>query len=171
MQAKYSPRCSHSLTLSCNYRPGDDVSIGGMNGSRLPDALSPHTCVKSSAEYELALILKEIRFITDQVRIATNFIDYGPGLILISLLAASEGWRGERDSPGLEVRRDGRRSVVPYNFHVFYDSRHNSCFVFCATYYCLVAIWERLLLLVFAENQFVIYKISVKTSLRKLRTH
>lgn len=55
--------------LSVHHRPGDDGSIGGMNGSRLPDALSPHTCVKSSAEYELALILKEIRFITDQVRI------------------------------------------------------------------------------------------------------
>ena len=55
------------IVLLISYRPGDDGSIGGMNGSRLPDALSPHTCIKSSAEYELALILKEIRFITDQV--------------------------------------------------------------------------------------------------------
>ena len=55
------------IVLLILNRPGDDGSIGGMNGSRLPDALSPHTCIKSSAEYELALILKEIRFITDQV--------------------------------------------------------------------------------------------------------
>lgn len=34
----------------------------------MPDALAPHACsFNSSADYELALILKEIRFITDQV--------------------------------------------------------------------------------------------------------
>lgn len=33
----------------------------------MPDAVTHHTCIKSSTEYELGLILKEIRFITDQV--------------------------------------------------------------------------------------------------------
>lgn len=34
----------------------------------MPDAIAPHACsFNSSADYELALILKEIRFITDQV--------------------------------------------------------------------------------------------------------
>jgi hypothetical protein len=34
----------------------------------MPDAIAPHACsFSSSADYELALILKEIRFITDQV--------------------------------------------------------------------------------------------------------
>lgn len=40
--------------------PGDD-------GNRIPDAIAPHACIKSSTDYELSLILKEIRFITDQV--------------------------------------------------------------------------------------------------------
>uniref|UniRef100_A0A1B0DDW8 Neurotransmitter-gated ion-channel transmembrane domain-containing protein n=3 Tax=Phlebotomus TaxID=13203 RepID=A0A1B0DDW8_PHLPP len=50
------------------YGPGDDGSIGPIGGTRMPDAITPHTCIKSSADYELALILKEIRFITDQLR-------------------------------------------------------------------------------------------------------
>lgn len=36
----------------------------------LGDGIPPiHTCIKSSADYELSLILKEIRFITDQVSV------------------------------------------------------------------------------------------------------
>jgi len=35
-------------------------------GGRLHEAVS-HTCLSSSAEYELALILKELRVITDAV--------------------------------------------------------------------------------------------------------
>lgn len=36
----------------------------------MPDAIAPHACsYTSSADYELALILKEIRFITDQVSV------------------------------------------------------------------------------------------------------
>ncbi|XP_063703036.1 neuronal acetylcholine receptor subunit alpha-7-like isoform X2 [Culicoides brevitarsis] len=46
----------------------DDGSIGPLAGSRMPDAVQPHTCISSSADYELALILKEIRFITDMMR-------------------------------------------------------------------------------------------------------
>lgn len=45
------------------------------------DGIPPiHTCIKSSADYELSLILKEIRFITDQVKLnnysrnSNNFI-------------------------------------------------------------------------------------------------
>jgi hypothetical protein len=57
------------------YRQGDDGSIGPIGGSgiapaipgnRVHEAVS-HTCLSSSAEYELALILKELRVITDQV--------------------------------------------------------------------------------------------------------
>lgn len=55
------------LSFPKNNRPGDDGSIGPIGGTRMPDAITPHTCIKSSADYELALILKEIRFITDQV--------------------------------------------------------------------------------------------------------
>jgi len=56
-------------------RQGDEGSVGpvgavGPVGScadhRMPEAIS-HTCLSSSAEYELALILKELRWITDQV--------------------------------------------------------------------------------------------------------
>lgn len=37
------------------------------------DGIPPiHTCIKSSADYELSLILKEIRFITDQVKWNNN---------------------------------------------------------------------------------------------------
>lgn len=69
-------RCNHR----CNtlpqtyyrtvYRQGDDGSIGPVGGpggnGRLHDTVS-HTCLSSSAEYELALILKELRVITDTV--------------------------------------------------------------------------------------------------------
>lgn len=56
------------------YRQGDDGSIGpagtggvgGNGGGKLHETIS-HTCLSSSAEYELALILKELRWITDQV--------------------------------------------------------------------------------------------------------
>lgn len=50
-----------------NYRPGDD-------GNRIPDAIAPHACIKSSADYELSLILKEIRYITDQVILYYYFL-------------------------------------------------------------------------------------------------
>ncbi|XP_034129040.1 neuronal acetylcholine receptor subunit alpha-7 [Drosophila guanche] len=50
------------------YGQGDDGSIGPIGSTRMPDAVSHHTCIKSSTEYELGLILKEIRFITDQLR-------------------------------------------------------------------------------------------------------
>ncbi|CAO1372958.1 unnamed protein product [Diamesa hyperborea] len=50
------------------YRHDDNCSIGTIGG-RMPDAIAPHACsYTSSADYELALILKEIRFITDQIR-------------------------------------------------------------------------------------------------------
>ncbi|XP_070068183.1 acetylcholine receptor subunit alpha-type acr-16 isoform X3 [Drosophila takahashii] len=48
------------------YGQGDDGSIGPIGSTRMPDAVTHHTCIKSSTEYELGLILKEIRFITDQ---------------------------------------------------------------------------------------------------------
>ncbi|KAG5675725.1 hypothetical protein PVAND_005605 [Polypedilum vanderplanki] len=51
------------------YRHDDNCSIGTIGGTRMPDAIAPHACsFTSSADYELALILKEIRFITDQIR-------------------------------------------------------------------------------------------------------
>ena len=74
-----------------DYRQGDDASVGpmgistdtiGRNGlggtasgisGRLHETVSSHTCLSSSAEYELALILKEIRYITDQVIILQQF--------------------------------------------------------------------------------------------------
>ena len=73
-------RCNHRCnTLPHNptyyrtvYRQGEDGSIGvGVGGtpgvgSRLHETVS-HTCLSSSAEYELALILKELRVITDTV--------------------------------------------------------------------------------------------------------
>lgn len=50
-------------------RHDDNCSIGTIGG-RMPDAIAPHACsYTSSADYELALILKEIRFITDQVSV------------------------------------------------------------------------------------------------------
>ncbi|CAD7086203.1 unnamed protein product [Hermetia illucens] len=47
---------------------GDDGSIGPIGSTRMPDAVTQHTCMRSSTDYELSLILKEIRFITDQLR-------------------------------------------------------------------------------------------------------
>ncbi|XP_013097312.2 neuronal acetylcholine receptor subunit alpha-7 isoform X1 [Stomoxys calcitrans] len=47
---------------------GDDGSIGPIGSTRMPDAVTHHTCIKTQTEYELSLILKEIRFITDQLR-------------------------------------------------------------------------------------------------------
>ncbi|KAH8288286.1 hypothetical protein KR018_000906, partial [Drosophila ironensis] len=53
-------------------RQGDDTSggpvgqVGSVTEARIHEAIS-HTCLSSSAEYELALILKELRWITDQV--------------------------------------------------------------------------------------------------------
>lgn len=59
--------------MSCiqTHRQGDDgsgggVGPGGVVGGKLHETIS-HTCLSSSAEYELALILKELRWITDQV--------------------------------------------------------------------------------------------------------
>lgn len=70
-------RCNHRCnTLPHNptyyrtvYRQGDDGSLGPIGGGapgRLHETVS-HTCLSSSAEYELALILKELRVITDTV--------------------------------------------------------------------------------------------------------
>jgi hypothetical protein len=63
-----------SQSLNCLVVPlppsrhDDNCSIGTIGGGRMPDAIAPHACsFNSSADYELALILKEIRFITDQV--------------------------------------------------------------------------------------------------------
>jgi nicotinic acetylcholine receptor, invertebrate len=76
-------RCNHRCnTLPHNptyyrtvYRQGEDGSIGPVGGvggpnvgGRLHETVS-HTCLSSSAEYELALILKELRVITDTVSI------------------------------------------------------------------------------------------------------
>ncbi len=76
-------RCNHRCnTLPLNptyyrtvYRQGEDGSLGpvgglgtGSSGPRLHEAVS-HTCLSSSAEYELAQILKELRVITDAVSI------------------------------------------------------------------------------------------------------
>lgn len=58
------------LVLPLPSRHDDNCSIGTIGG-RMPDAIAPHACsFNSSADYELALILKEIRFITDQVSYA-----------------------------------------------------------------------------------------------------
>lgn len=76
-------RCNHRCnTLPHNptyyrtvYRQGEDGSIGPVGGGqgvggRIHETVS-HTCLSSSAEYELALILKELRVITDVVRYYT----------------------------------------------------------------------------------------------------
>ncbi|XP_037937887.1 neuronal acetylcholine receptor subunit alpha-7-like [Teleopsis dalmanni] len=73
-------RCNHrcaSATLPhqptyyrAMYRQGDDGSVGPVgpvSDGRMHEAIS-HTCLSSSAEYELALILKELRWITDQLK-------------------------------------------------------------------------------------------------------
>lgn len=62
------------LVLPLPSRHDDNCSIGTIGGGRMPDAIAPHACsFNSSADYELALILKEIRFITDQVSTTTLF--------------------------------------------------------------------------------------------------
>ncbi|XP_035782508.1 neuronal acetylcholine receptor subunit alpha-7-like [Anopheles aquasalis] len=59
----------HNPTYFRTVYSSDDGSIGPIGTNRMPDAIAPpHTCFTSSADYELALILKEIRFITDQIR-------------------------------------------------------------------------------------------------------
>lgn len=46
-----------------------DFYVSSGEEEALGDTMVPpmHTCIKSSADYELSLILKEIRYITDQV--------------------------------------------------------------------------------------------------------
>lgn len=46
----------------------------GEEENSMGDGMVPpmHTCIKSSADYELSLILKEIRYITDQVNRLCN---------------------------------------------------------------------------------------------------
>lgn len=79
-------RCNHRCnTLPHNptyyrtvYRQGEDGSIGPVGGNqgvggRIHETVS-HTCLSSSAEYELALILKELRVITDTVSFSTSFL-------------------------------------------------------------------------------------------------
>lgn len=82
-------RCNHRCnTLPHNptyyrtvYRQGDDGSLGPVGGGAVPpgrihEAVS-HTCLSSSAEYELALILKELRVITDAVSLSfSHFSDF-----------------------------------------------------------------------------------------------
>ncbi|XP_055589543.1 CHRNA7-FAM7A fusion protein-like [Uranotaenia lowii] len=59
----------HNPTYFRTVYSSDDGSMGPIGSNRMPDAIAPpHTCFTSSADYELALILKEIRFITDQIR-------------------------------------------------------------------------------------------------------
>jgi hypothetical protein len=82
-------RCNHRCnTLPHNptyyrtmFRQGEDVSLGPVGGGAVPPPVGgrlhetvSHTCLSSSAEYELALILKELRVITDAVRILSLFL-------------------------------------------------------------------------------------------------
>ncbi|KAL7745803.1 hypothetical protein ACLKA6_009997 [Drosophila palustris] len=79
-------RCNHRCTSATlphqptyyrtMFRQGDDGSVGPVGpvgpvaavaDARMHEAIS-HTCLGSSAEYELALILKELRWITDQLK-------------------------------------------------------------------------------------------------------
>lgn len=75
-------RCNHRCnTLPHNptyyrtvFRQGEDGSLGPVGGGAVPPNVGgrihetmSHTCLSSSAEYELALILKELRVITDAV--------------------------------------------------------------------------------------------------------
>lgn len=53
------------LTIIC--RQESDGNIGAVADARIHQQF-PHSCFGPSAEYELALILKEIRWITDQLR-------------------------------------------------------------------------------------------------------
>lgn len=105
------------------YRHDDNCSIGTIGGNRMPDAIAPHACsFSSSADYELSLILKEIRFITDQVsfdwKVAgepfTNFRFHFRS-------TDSETGRRLGSSQGVEVCRHGGRQNVPFYFYVLYD--------------------------------------------------
>lgn len=57
---------------ACNAKSNDNFMCSHSSSedeNAIGDGIPPiHTCIKSSADYELSLILKEIRFITDQVR-------------------------------------------------------------------------------------------------------
>lgn len=53
---------------------GTISAASGVVGGRLHETVSSHTCLSSSAEYELALILKELRYITDSVRLRSTFL-------------------------------------------------------------------------------------------------
>lgn len=53
-------------TIGRNAGLGTISAASGVGG-RLHETVSSHTCLSSSAEYELALILKELRYITDTV--------------------------------------------------------------------------------------------------------
>ncbi|XP_031624539.1 neuronal acetylcholine receptor subunit alpha-7-like [Contarinia nasturtii] len=58
-----------SSTLPPNSSYFRSVFSSSEDENAIGDGIPPiHTCMKSSADYELSLILKEIRFITDQLR-------------------------------------------------------------------------------------------------------
>ncbi|CAH1964388.1 unnamed protein product [Acanthoscelides obtectus] len=55
------------ILLRLGFNRQADDGTNGASGQRLPDSIvTNHTCL--SADYELTMILKEIRFITDQLR-------------------------------------------------------------------------------------------------------
>lgn len=66
--------CDLNMRANCFHDFHVDESSPGDDGNRIPDAIAPHACIKSSSDYELSLILKEIRYITDQVSARLVFL-------------------------------------------------------------------------------------------------
>lgn len=71
------------------FRQGDETSVGPVGDSRIHEAMS-HTCLSSSAEYELALILKELRWITDQVSESYKYGRWGVTVKVIDIGRAEQ---------------------------------------------------------------------------------
>lgn len=74
------------LNIRLHFRQGDDGSIGPIGSTRMPDAVTHHTCIKTSTDYELGLILKEIRVITDQVSDLVTTSKVSSTLFIIHIL-------------------------------------------------------------------------------------
>lgn len=132
--------------MSCLYRQGDDGSVGPVGpvgpvaavaDSRMHEAIS-HTCLSSSAEYELALILKELRWITDQVGKSetAQLTNACPKRCQWIIITAEKGGRDRRHNAGLEICGHGRGSLVPYYFHAFHNYSHSGRIVFGTTLHC-----------------------------------
>lgn len=107
--------------------------------------LAAHSCF--GVDYELSLILKEIRVITDQVTSSETpclshivVSGYRSQLFNVTIyFSDAQGRRGCGHFARLEVRRHGRGQTVPYYLYPVHNHRHASRAAVRAAHHGVVA--------------------------------